>query len=94
MTDLVVVRERRFRKSIPRQHQHSLDTRIMWLWNQRFGTVQSIWKHSPDLLDQTAATMFLQAILQRDLNSIALIFRRLEGGELEDTVIVENELRI
>ena len=83
--------DRRFRKEVPEKHRHSLDTRIMWLWNQRFGTVQSVWEHTPDVLDRTAATVILQALFSRDLNSIALIFRRLEGGALEDSVISEQQ---
>ena len=38
----VVVAEKRFRQSIPEEHKSSLDTRLAWLWNQRFGTVQTI----------------------------------------------------
>lgn len=94
MAELIVLpRDRRFRREVPREHRTSLDTRVRWLWNQRAGTIQSIWKHSPDVLDQTAATMLLQIFMGQDLNAIALVFRRLEGGELEDSVIAENELR-
>jgi len=90
----LVERERRYRRQIPEAHRHSLDTRVMWLWNQRVGTVQSVWEHSPDVLDKTAATMILQALFGKDLNSIALIFKRLEGGAVEDQVIAEEVLRI
>ena len=31
---------RKFRHEIPEKHRGSMDTRIRWLWNQRFGTVQ------------------------------------------------------
>ncbi len=82
---------RKFRKGIPEAHRQSLDTRIQWLWNQRFGTVQSVWKHSPDLLDHTAATVLLQAIWYQDLASIQLIFHRIEGGAQEDHVLAEQE---
>ena len=75
---------RKFRKQIPEAHRASLDTRLRWLWVQRFGTVQTVWKDSPDLLDRTACTMILQAIMGKDLSSIALIFQRLEGGPLDD----------
>lgn len=75
---------RKFRKQIPEAHRASLDTRLRWLWVQRFGTVQTVWKESPDLLDRTACTMILQAIMGKDLSSIALIFQRLEGGPLDD----------
>ena len=47
---------RKFRKQIPEAHRASLDTRLRWLWVQRFGTVQTVWKESPDLLDRTACT--------------------------------------
>ena len=81
-TELVLTRK--FRGRIPEEHRTSLDTRIQWLWNQRFGTVQKVWKDSPDILDQTAATLFLQAIMGQDLTSIEQIFQRLEGGALPD----------
>ena len=80
---------RKFRTRVPAAHRQSLDTRLLWLWNQRFGTVQTIWQRSPDLLDHTAATIILQAILAKDLNSIQLLFQRIEGGALEDTKVAE-----
>lgn len=86
-----VVQIRKYRKSIPEAHQASLDTRLAWLWHQRFGTVQMIWKDSKDVLDHTAATLILQAIMGRDLDSIAQLFQRLEGGALEDAVILEQQ---
>lgn len=79
---------RKFRNSIPESHRGSLDTRLLWLWNQRFGTVQMIWKNSPDVLDRTAATTLLQAIMANDLNSIQLLFQRLEGGAQVDEVVL------
>lgn len=88
MTELILV-TRKFRKEIPAAHRATLDTRIQWLWNQRFGTVQMIWKDSPDVLDVTAATMILQAIMAKDLDSITMIFSRLEGGALEDKEVAE-----
>jgi hypothetical protein len=48
-----------------------------------------IWKDSPDVLDKTAATLFLQAVLAKDLDSIAQIFQRLEGGALTDEALLE-----
>lgn len=82
---------RKFRKQIPDAHRSSLDTRIQWLWHQRFGTVQMIWKESPDVLDHTACTLFLQAIMAKDLTSIQQLFTRLEGGSLEDQTILEQD---
>lgn len=84
--DNLPVTVRKFRKQIPDSHRTSLDTRIQWLWHQRFGTVQMIWKDSPDILDKTAATLILQAIMGRDLDSIEQLFNRLEGGPVLDQI--------
>lgn len=84
----------KWRSEIPARFKGSLDTRIAWLWNQRFGTVQSVWQDSPDLLDRTAATMFLQALLAQDLNSVTQILNRLEGGAVPDDQVYESSLRI
>lgn len=83
------VERRHFRKEVPKGHRDSLDTRLRWLWNQRFGTVQMIWKDSPDMLDKTAATLILQAIMAKDLDSISLLFQRLEGGAQVDEEVQE-----
>ena len=91
MTELVET-QRKFRKAVPREHRASLDTRIAWLWNQRFGTLQTVWQESTDALDHLAATMILQAILAEDLNNIALVMKRIEGGAQEDTVLAEEEI--
>lgn len=80
---------RKFRTSIPEMHKVSLDTRLVWLWNQRFGTVQMIWKDSRDVLDHTAATLILQAIMGRDLDSIVQLFQRLEGAPITDEEILD-----
>lgn len=89
-----IVPVRKFRGQIPDAHRVSLDTRIQWLWHQRFGTVQMIWKDSKDVLDHTAATLILQAIMAKDLDSIQQLFSRLEGGALVDTEILEREQEI
>lgn len=90
--EIVPIRQTRFRQSIPEAHQQSLDTRLQWLWNQRFGTVQTIWKQTTDVLDKTAATLILQAIMAQDLQSIALLFHRLEGGAIsDDEVLAQSE---
>lgn len=75
---------RKFRKRIPDAHRLSADTRIQWLWMQRFGTIQTIWNETDDILDRTACMLFMQAVMAKDLNSIQLIFRRLEGGAITD----------
>jgi hypothetical protein len=62
----------------------------VWLWNQRFGTVQMVYQSSPDVLDKTAATLILQAIMARDLMSIKQILQRLEGGAVFDYEVMES----
>ena len=84
----------RFRNTIPDAHRKSIDTRIQWLWNQRFGTVQQVWKESKDMLDHTAATLILQAVFAKDLESITQIFQRLEGGALVDSELAERVIRV
>ncbi len=84
-----VVAVPRFRKSIPEEHCQSLDTRLMWLWHQRFGTVQTIYINSGDLLDRTACTLIIQAIMGRDLTSIGQLLSRLEGGSKYDSEVLE-----
>ena len=94
MTDIVQA-ESKFRSEVPRDHRSSLDTRLLWLWHQRFGTVQTVYTKSPDLLDVTAATLILQCIMGRDLRSIQQLFQRLEGGPMMDKTLTEgNPLRI
>jgi hypothetical protein len=51
--------------------------------------VQQVWQHSKDMLDHTAATLILQAIFAKDLDSIKQIFQRLEGSPVYDTEIVD-----
>lgn len=84
----------RFRNTIPDAHRKSIDTRIQWLWNQSFGTVQQVWNSSKDLLDVTAATLILQAVFAKDLESITQIFQRLEGGALVDSEMAEQVIRL
>lgn len=89
-----IVPTRKFRHQVPDSHRSSLDTRLVWLWHQRFGTVQMVWKESKDALDHTAATLILQAIMGRDLESISQLFQRLEGGALVDEELLERETSI
>ena len=86
-----VVSIKRFRSQVPEDHRTSLDTRLLWLWHQRFGTVQTIYSASPDLLDVTAATLVLQAVMARDLKSIQQLLQRLEGGALFDQDLTAEE---
>lgn len=90
MTQELVV-TRKFRKQVPDIHRVSLDTRIQWLWHQRFGTVQQIWKDSDDVLDHTACTLILQAIMAKDLDAITQLFQRLEGGALIDGELLDQD---
>lgn len=96
MSEVVHVPARRhWRKEIPETHRVSLDTRIRWLYNQRFGTVQSVYQESPDMLDRTAATMFITAVWSKDLDSIMLIMKRLEGGPiLDEELVTRAKLRV
>jgi hypothetical protein len=87
--DLVLVRK--YRKQVPDSHRTSLDTRIQWLWHQRYGTVQMVWKESKDVLDHTAATLLLQAIMGKDIESISQVFDRLEGAPVSDAEILEQQ---
>lgn len=89
MTEIEKVKK--WRKEIPAEHRASVDTRLLWLWHQRFGTVQSIYNETKDALDRTAATLVLQAIMARDLESIYQLFQRLEGAALSDEAIIEQE---
>jgi hypothetical protein len=82
---------RKFRVKIPEAHKQSVDTRIRWLWHQRFGTVQMIYLETKDVLDRTACTLILQAIIGKDLDSILQVFQRLEGGAVEDKVLLDQE---
>lgn len=93
MSDIVPA-NRKYRTSIPEAHKASLDTRIQWLWHQRFGTVQMVWKTSREeneVLDHTAATLILQAIMGKDLDSIIQLFQRLEGSPLADDELLDRE---
>lgn len=91
MSAEVVPLDRRWRSEIPQSHKHSLDTRLQWLWMQRFGTLQTIYLKSTDLLDRTAATLLIQAIIAKDLRSIEQLFQRLEGGSSFDHDMVDQD---
>ena len=94
---VVTKREHRFRNKIPQAHKKSIDTRIAWLWDQRWGTVQRVYQDSQDTLDTMACTLILQAILGNDLSSIELLFQRLEGGAIDDQDTAEradSEMRV
>lgn len=85
---------RKFRHEIPEAHRATVDTRLLWLWDQRFGTVQTIWQQSGDMDDKLAATIVLQAIVGTDLNNIQLLFKRLEGGAVPDELTLDGVIQI
>lgn len=93
-TELVAPGAKKYRRQVPKDHRGSLDTRLAWLFNQRFGTVQTVWRDTDDELDRLAAMMLIQAVLGKDLNNIQLVYRRLEGGPQEDQVILDDELKL
>jgi hypothetical protein len=92
VSDVVPIKS--FRTHIPDDHRGSLDTRLHWLWHQRFGTVQTVYSRSDDILDVTAATLILQCVMAKDLRSIQQLFQRIEGGASEDQALADDSLRI
>src|SRR5690606_1517937 len=80
----VVATNRRFRNEIPAEHCGSADTKLRWLWNQRFGAVQSIWQNTADGDTKAAAALVLNAAYVGNLASINLLLQRLEGGAKTD----------
>ena len=87
--EVVPLAEHRWRHEVPEEHRSNLDTRLQWLWMQKFGTLQMVYSRTEDLLDRTAATLILQAIMAKDLRSIQQLFTRLEGGPRFDQELVE-----
>lgn len=86
--------QHKYRTSVPKEHQISLDARLRWLWNQKFGVVQTVWRDSKDVLDHTAATLILQCIMAKDLQSIEMLFQRIEGGALVDDQVIERQTQM
>lgn len=76
--------KKKYRSVIPEEHTSSIDTKLRWLWNQRFGTVQKIWQETEDADTKAAATLCINAAYLGDLAAIAIILNRLEGGVLSD----------
>lgn len=76
--------KKKYRSSIPPEHCTSIDTKLRWLWNQRFGTVQKIWQETEDADTKAAATLCLNAAYVGDLSAINIVLNRLEGGALTD----------
>lgn len=84
-----IVKQQRFRSEIPRKHKASLDTRIAWLWRNRWGTVEAVYQDSRDPVDRMVAQIFIQAVVYKDIESIRLIFNRLAGAPLDDAELRE-----
>lgn len=81
--------KKKYRSSIPEAHLTSIDTKLRWLWNQRFGTVQKIWQETEDAETKAAATLLLNAAYIGDLQAINIVLNRLEGGALTDQELLD-----
>lgn len=81
--------KKKYRSTIPPEHNTSIDTKLRWLWNQRFGTVQKIWQETEDAETKAAATLCLNAAYVGDLQAINIILNRLEGGVLTDQEMLD-----
>lgn len=86
-----IVSTKRVYRNIPEKHRVSDDSRIQWLWNQRFEVVQTIFSFTDNVRDRMAATLVLSATLSAHLPAIELVLRRLEGGAVPDQVVQEEE---
>jgi len=82
---------RKLRNSIPKEHQTSNDSRLVWLWKQRLATVQQIKAKSSDVKDVMAATLVLSATMANYLPAIELLLQRLEGGAVTDQEVQEQD---
>jgi len=80
---------RKYRGTIPEEHCTSIDTKVRWLWNQRFGTVQRVWQLAEDAETKAAATLILNAAYVGDLSAIQVVLNRLEGGVLTDEDLLD-----
>ncbi len=88
-TQELVAPNYKFRSEIPEEHCRNSDTKLRWLWNQRFGTLQSVWQNTQDGDTKAAATLCLNAAYVGDLTSINLLINRLEGGTMTDTEMLD-----
>ena len=85
---------RRMYSNIPEEHRTTDDTRIEWLWNQRLIQVQNIWQHTENIRDKMACALVLGAAWQNNLSSIELVLKRLEGGAVVDSHVVDDDTLI
>lgn len=81
--------KKKYRQAIPPEHCGSIDTKLRWMWNQRFGTVQKIWQTTEDADTKAAATLLLNAAYAGDLSAISVVLNRLEGGALTDEDLLD-----
>lgn len=81
--------KRKYRSSVPEEHSTSIDTKLRWMWNQRFGTVQKIWLETTDADTKAAATLCLNAAYIGDMSAINVVLNRLEGGVLTDEDLLD-----
>lgn len=81
--------KKKYRSAIPEEHSSSIDTKLRWLWNQRFGTVQKIWQETEDADTKAAATLCLNAAYIGDMSAINIVLNRLEGGVLNDEDLLD-----
>lgn len=79
----------KYRSEVPAEHCTSADTKLRWLWNQRFGTLQNIWQNTTDGDTRAAATLCLNAAYIGDLTAINMLLTRLEGGALVDDELLD-----
>ncbi|QYC53821.1 hypothetical protein SEA_EUGENEKRABS_51 [Microbacterium phage EugeneKrabs] len=82
---------RRMPSNIPEEHRTTDDTRIEWLWNQRLIVVQNIYLNTGNIRDRMACALVLGAAWQANLASIELVFKRLEGGSVVDTDVIDSD---
>ena len=82
---------RALRSEIPTEHCTSHDARLLWLWNQRLATVQSIFAKTKSIETRMAASLTLSAAMTGDLGAIELLLQRLEGAAVPDEVVLEGD---
>lgn len=81
--------KKKYRSTVPEEHTGSIDMKLRWLWNQRFGTVQKIWQETEDADTKAAATLCLNAAYIGDMSAINIVLNRLEGGVLTDADLLD-----
>lgn len=87
----VINPNRRMLTNIPEEHRTTDDTRMEWLWMQRIILVQNIYLKTNNARDKMACSVVLSAAWSANLGSIELLLRRLEGGAVQDSVVLEDD---